>query len=301
MPEQKRDWIGMLGMPAAAGGLAVCFSHPLELTKVRLQLDNERAASGTPRMYKGWIDCVMQNFKADGVSGLQRGLSLGITREICFNAVRIGMLEPVTDVVHAGASAVGMAKKESPPGGSERLAAGLTCGALGGCCVNPIEILKTRFQAFGGLTGFQHQYQGPISALIELFRAEGIGGAFTGVAVSTLRGLLGPGSQIFAYGELKREVVQRGADGGAVLTHIGCALASAAVSVACVNPVDVVRTRLYNAPPGRYASGVEAGLALAQTEGLLAFYKGALTHYLRLGPHMVLVFGFLEQMKKMRS
>ena len=79
------------------------------------------------------------------------------------------------------------------------------------------------------------------------------------------------------------------------------ALASAAVSVACVNPVDVVRTRLYNAPPGRYASGVEAGLALAQTEGLFAFYKGALTHYLRLGPHMVLVFGFLEQMKKMRS
>ena len=79
-----------------------------------------------------------------------------------------------------------------------------------------------------------------------------------------------------------------------------CALASAAVSVACVNPVDVVRTRLYNAPPGRYASGVEAGLALAQTEGLFAFYKGALTHYLRLGPHMVLVFGILEQLKKWR-
>ena len=29
-----------LGAPAAAGGIAVCFSHPLELTKVRLQLDH---------------------------------------------------------------------------------------------------------------------------------------------------------------------------------------------------------------------------------------------------------------------
>ena len=30
---------------------------------------------------------------------------------------------------------------------------------------------------------------------------------------------------------------------------------------------------------------------------LCLLYKGALTHYLRLGPHMVLVFGILEQLK----
>ena len=35
-----------MGMPALAGGIAVCFSHPLELTKVRLQLDNERGLRG---------------------------------------------------------------------------------------------------------------------------------------------------------------------------------------------------------------------------------------------------------------
>ena len=239
MAQSRRDWAGMLGMPAAAGGIAVCFSHPLELTKVRLQLDNERAARGTPRMYKGWVDCVVQNFKAEGVRGLQRGLSLGITREVCFNAVRIGLLDPVTDVVHAAAASAGLADRATPPGPSERLAAGLTCGALGGCCVNPIEILKTRFQAFGGLTGFQHAYHGPLSALAQLFREEGVAGAYKGVAVSTLRGILGPGSQIVAYNECKREAVARGADGGSVRTHVACALVSASVSVACVNPVDV--------------------------------------------------------------
>mmetsp|Transcript_12376 Transcript_12376/g.31622 ORF Transcript_12376/g.31622 Transcript_12376/m.31622 type:complete len:309 (-) Transcript_12376:150-1076(-) len=297
-----RDWIGMLGMPAAAGGIAVCFSHPLELTKVRLQLDNERAARGTPRMYKGWLDCFAQNYQAEGIRGLQRGLSLGITREVCFNAIRIGMLEPITDVVHAVATTCGLTDKAKPPGPSERLAAGLTCGALGGCCVNPIEILKTRFQAFGGLTGFQHAYQGPISALATLLRDEGLGGAFNGVGTSTLRGILGPGSQIFAYNEFKREVIARGADGGSVLTHISCALASAAVSVAFVNPIDVARTRLYNAPPGRYAGGVDAAWqVIASGEGVFSFYKGALTHFLRLGPHMVLVFGILEQMKKLRA
>ena len=80
-----------------------------------------------------------------------------------------------------------------------------------------------------------------------------------------------------------------------------CALASASVSVACVNPADVTRTRLYNAPPGRYTGAIDAAMVLLRIEGPLAFYKGALTHFLRLGPHMVLVFGILEQMKRLRA
>ena len=146
-----------MGMPALAGGIAVCFSHPLELTKVRLQLDNERGLRGEPRMYKGWIDCFAQNFRTGGLRGLQRGLSLGITREVAFNAVRIGLLETVTETVHTAAIGLGLAKADAPPSPTERLVSGLTCGALGGCCVNPVEVLKTRFQASGGLTGFQHQ------------------------------------------------------------------------------------------------------------------------------------------------
>ena len=42
MPD-GRNWTSQVGAPALSGGIAVCFSHPLELTKVRLQLDNERA------------------------------------------------------------------------------------------------------------------------------------------------------------------------------------------------------------------------------------------------------------------
>jgi solute carrier family 25 protein 34/35 len=274
-----------MALAGASGGMAVCFSHPLELTKVRLQLDNERAARGTPRMYAGWIDCVGKNWASDGVRGLQRGLSLGIAREVCFNAVRIGLLGTVTDTVHASGSALGLVDASAPPSGPERMVAGLTCGALGGCCVNPIEVVKTRFQALGGLTGHQ------------LWRTEGLGGLMRGVGVSTLRGILGPGSQIVAYGELKSAAVARGADAKATTTHVGCALCSASVSVACVNPVDVTRTRLYNAPVGRYASGMDAARALVAHEGLLAFYKGALTHFLRLGPHMVLVFSILEKLR----
>ena len=55
--------------------------------------------------------------------------------------------------------------------------------------------------------------------------------------------------------------------------------------MACVNPVDVVRTRVFNQPVGsdgvglRYRGGVDAALQLVRAEGPLAFYKGAGAHY----------------------
>jgi len=50
----KRSLFYQMAPPAVAGGVAVLFSYPLDLTKVRLQLDNERAARGVKRVYSGW-------------------------------------------------------------------------------------------------------------------------------------------------------------------------------------------------------------------------------------------------------
>ena len=161
-----------IALPGIAGGMAVCFTHPLELTKTRLQLDNERAARGTPRQYTGWLNCVKQNYTADGIRGLQRGLGLGIVREICFNSVRIGLFEPVLGGIHS--SLLHFKGGDEPPTGVERMAAGMACGALGGCCVNPIEVLKVRMQAQGGMTGFQHGYSSAGAAMVDLVRTEGL-------------------------------------------------------------------------------------------------------------------------------
>lgn len=286
-------------LAGTAGAIAVVFSHPLELTKTRLQLDQERAAKGTPRRYTGFWDCIVKNFNRDGMRGLQRGLGLGVTREAVFNGIRIGLMSPVLGVVHSAAALCGLVNQESPPQPSERLAGGLACGAMGGCCVNPIEVLKVRMQALGGDTGHQHRYRSAPDALYSLVRDEGMTGCLRGIGTSTVRGILGPGSQIVAYNELKAAAAQRGADVTAASTHIPCALTSAAISIACVNPVDVVRTRLYNAPAAEkwYTSGFDVARQLLANEGALAFYKGSGTHFLRLGPHMVLVFVILEKMK----
>lgn len=231
-PKPKPLWLEM-ALPAAAGGLAVCFSHPLELTKIRLQLDQERAAAGTPRAYKGWADCIASNWRSDGLRGLQRGLSLGIGREVVFNAVRIGLYNPVLALAHGSGSGAG----GTAPSGPEKMASGMLCGALGGCCVNPIEVLKCRFQSGGGLTGHQHNYSSVPEAVAAFARDEGLAGCVKGLGTSTLRGMIGPGSQIVAYGEMKAAAAARGANADSAATHVVCALGSAAVSVAIVNPV----------------------------------------------------------------
>ena len=64
-------------MICPAGSCAVFFSHPIDLTKTRLQLDNELAKRGSPRAYKGIFDCLYHNWSNFGIRGLQRGLQFG--------------------------------------------------------------------------------------------------------------------------------------------------------------------------------------------------------------------------------
>ena len=57
MPDEQVTLLEHVGLPALAGGLAVILSHPMELTKTRIQLDNERSQSrNIPRRYAGVTD-----------------------------------------------------------------------------------------------------------------------------------------------------------------------------------------------------------------------------------------------------
>jgi solute carrier family 25 protein 34/35 len=46
-----------------------------------------------------------------------------------------------------------------------------------------------------------------------------------------------------------------------------------------------------------YSSPVDCLVKTVQAEGIGGLYKGFLAHYLRIGPHSILCFVFLEQLK----
>ncbi|KAF9304395.1 hypothetical protein BG003_001715, partial [Podila horticola] len=76
-------------------------------------------------------------------------------------------------------------------------------------------------------------------------------------------------------------------------------LVSAFVSVVVMNPMDVVRIRLYNRSSSAASqSTLQSCRHILVTEGPLAFYKGFSTHFMRIGPHFTLTFVFLGMLKR---
>ena len=63
----------------AAGVGAATVVHPLDVLRVRQQLDAE---GGGLRMYNGPIHCATSIVKADGFTGLYAGFTAGIARQI---------------------------------------------------------------------------------------------------------------------------------------------------------------------------------------------------------------------------
>ena len=61
-------------------------------------------------------------------------------------------------------------------------------------------------------------------------------------------------------------------------------------------PVDVLKTRAMNAKPGEVTSILKL-ISNTGKEGPLAFFKGYIPAFVRLAPHTILTFVFLEQLR----
>lgn len=84
-------------------------------------------------------------------------------------------------------------------------------------------------------------------------------------------------------------------------THAISASLAGIVAVICGSPVDVLKTRMMNAPKGMYANPIDAVMQTLTKEGPLAFYKGFGPNCLRLGAWNTVMFMTLEQVRKLMN
>ena len=61
-------------------------------------------------------------------------------------------------------------------------------------------------------------------------------------------------------------------------------------------PLDVLKTRAMNAKPGEF-KGAMGLIGFTARQGPQAFFKGFIPAFVRLGPHTILTFIFLEQLR----
>jgi solute carrier family 25 protein 34/35 len=269
-----------------APSIAAIFTNPIEVCKVRQQMDPKPG---------GILGTLRSIWSSHGMAGLQAGLQMAIVREASKSFFRIGLFSPILNQLHD--------KSQGSAPMYKRMAAGMSSGAIAALICNPIELVKTRQQAAASSAQATFHYNGALDGLRKLYASEGLVGMWRGTSVSMLRSAMVTGPHLTTYTGVKELMVERELMSDAPPLHMLASLCGALAGICCNQPLDVVRNRLYNQPLGPsgegtlYSGAVDCAQSLARSEGLRGFYRGFWSHYIRVGPHYVLTFTFLEQIK----
>ncbi|CAB9503003.1 Kidney mitochondrial carrier protein 1 [Seminavis robusta] len=283
------QWQSFL-FPAVASTLAAPFSNPFGVAKTQAMMFQGKQGGGIVGFFRL---CLTSDVRI-----LQRGLIPVMMRETSQNLFRIGAYQPIMDRVHTG--------PDSPPAWKRMVAGGIS-GALGFFICNPFEIVRTKVQAQplpmlnmvgagGGAAAAPVPIVGPLAFTQSIWEAQGMQGFFKAGGASVALGVVCTSVNLTSYTLLHEYAIEHGYQDTPAI-DMTCALTSGFLSALAMNPVDVIRTRLF---AGSIQGGmVHAAYQIWKQEGPAAFMKGFVPSFLRIGPHFCLTFLFLEQMRRM--
>lgn len=268
-----------LALAGIANCTAALVTNPLDVVKVRMQVDTHARASGGgggPPSMRATIAFIL---RSEGVRGLYRGLAPSLLREASYSSLRLGLYEPMRDALALVAGA--------PERGSSlgvKFAAGATSGVIGSAIANPADLLKVRLQAAGvgaaggaaapsptlrlqaagaGAAGGAAApsptpaaaspagppahppppHRGLASMAAHIVATEGgVVALWRGVRPSMARAAVLTACQVATYDHIKAHLSAH-LDEGLPL-HAACAVAAGLVASAATTPIDVIKTRL---------------------------------------------------------
>ena len=114
--------------------------NPFDVTKIRMQ--NQSKSNGIV-VYKGMIDGAFSILREEGFIGWCRGMTPSMFREITYSSIRLGAYEPIRNILNNMSSN----KDTSKTSPFVRFSAALITGGVGAAIANPLDLIKTRFQA----------------------------------------------------------------------------------------------------------------------------------------------------------
>ncbi|MBN3309536.1 UCP2 protein, partial [Amia calva] len=277
-------------------GTAACiadlFTFPLDTAKVRLQIQGEsKAAAPNVKLvkYSGVFGTINTMVKTEGPRSLYNGLVAGLQRQMSFASVRIGLYDSVKQFYTKGAEHAGI---------GSRLLAGCTTGAMAVAMAQPTDVVKVRFQAQVGTASGNKRYQGTIDAYKTIAREEGIRGLWRGTTPNIARNAIVNCTELVTYDLIKDALLRSTPMTDTLPCHFTSAFGAGFCTTVIASPVDVVKTRYMNSALGQYSSALNCALAMLTKEGPMAFYKGFMPSFLRLGSWNVVMFVTYEQLKR---
>lgn len=302
-------WKGFL-----EGGLASIVAgsvtHPLDLIKVRMQLQGEIAAPASyllagvspsnlqTRQSGNALAVGRKVVQNEGVMALYSGITASILRQVLYSSTRLGLYEIIKSQSTDSSS-----DKSIPL--HKKIVAGLIAGGVGAAVGNPADVALVRMQADGRLPVHQRRnYAGVGDALVRIIRQEGVASLWTGSGPTVQRAMVVTASQLATYDQVKDSIIRKRILPDGLPTHIAASVVSGFVTSVASNPIDVIKTRIMNmeVQPGQkppYSGALDCAVKTISKEGPMALYKGFLPTVTRQGPFSVVLFVTLEQVRSL--
>lgn len=256
--------------------------QPIDMVKVRLQLAGEGIKTGPrPSPLQVTRDIIAQG----KVKDLYTGLSAGLLRQAVYTTARLGFFDTFMNMLKARAEAQG-----ASIGFKERAAAGLTAGGLAAMVGNPADLALIRMQSDGLKPKEQRaNYKSVIDALSRIAKGEGIYALWAGASPTVVRAMALNFGQLAFFSEAKTQLKARTQLSTQTQTLTASAIAGFFASFFSL-PFDFVKTRLQKqqrGPDGKlpYSSMADCFKKVTKDEGILRFYRGFGTYYVRIAPH----------------
>lgn len=277
-------WKGFVqgSVGAAIGG---CCAHPLDLIKVRMQLQTE-----IPK--KNMVQMGASVFRSEGIFGLFKGVDASAARQLVYSGVRFGMYDVLKTAAGEETAPLSM--------GMKVLCAG-SAGAIGSFCGNPGDLAMVRMQADGKLPLAERRgYRNIIDAVSKIAKSEGVLSMWrTGVIPNMNRATIITIGQLAAYDQCKELLQKNVGMKEGIPMHFTASFMAAFIASVMSNPVDVAKTRLMN-QSGEivYTGTVNCLTTMMKKEGPLSWYKGFGATFARQCPYVVITWLTVEQLKK---
>uniref|UniRef100_A0A8C4TL59 Mitochondrial dicarboxylate carrier n=1 Tax=Erpetoichthys calabaricus TaxID=27687 RepID=A0A8C4TL59_ERPCA len=243
---------------------AACCTHPLDLLKVHLQTQQEVKMRMT--------GMALHVVRSDGFFALYNGLSASLFRQMTYSLTRFAIYETVRDKL-AG---------QGPLPFYQKVLLGAFGGFTGGFIGTPADMVNTR-----------GTYPKTATCLL---LPEGLRKLFSGATMASSRGALVTVGQLACYDQAKQLVLSTGFLSDNIFTHFLSSFIAGGCATFLCQPLDVLKTRLMNSK-GEYRGVIHCIVETGKL-GPLAFYKGFVPAAIRLVPHTILTFVFLEQLRK---
>lgn len=276
--QEKRISRWYFGGLASCG--AACCTHPLDLLKVHLQTQQEVKL----RM----MGMAVRVVRTDGFLALYNGLSASLCRQLTYSLTRFAIYETVRDKISGG--------HNKPLPFYKKVLLGAFGGFTGGFVGTPADMVNVRMQNDMKLPEeLRRNYKHAVDGLYRVLREEGVRKLFSGATMASTRGALVTVGQLACYDQAKQLVLHSGFMSDNVFTHFLASFIAGGCATFLCQPLDVMKTRLMNAK-GEYGSLWHCITDIARM-GPLGFYKGLIPAGIRLVPHTVLTFLFLEQLR----